>query len=129
MNNKIEILYDDQCPVCRSYCTKVQLKDDAQEIILTDARKSGTLMDEVTAQGLDIDEGMVVKLDGKIYYGSEAMRVLVPLTKAGRLQRFLFSTKNLSAIVYGFCKSVRNLLLRALRIRKIENLKDPRYRN
>jgi len=129
MTNKIEILYDDQCLVCRSYCTKVQLKDDAQKIILTDARKSSVLMDKVTAQGLDIDEGMVVKLDGKIYYGSEAMRVLVPLTKAGRLQRFLFSTKNLSAIVYGFCKGVRSLLLRALRIRKIENLKDLRYRS
>lgn len=129
MNDKIEILYDDQCPVCRGYCAKVQLKDDTQQIILTDARKAGKLMDEVTAQGLDIDEGMVVKIDGKIYYGSEAMRVLVPLTKAGRVQRLLFSTKNLSAAVYGFCKAVRNLLLRVLRIRKIENLKDPRYRS
>lgn len=129
MVDKIEILYDDQCPVCRGYCTKVQFKDAAQEITLTDARKPGALIQEVTAQGLDIDEGMVVKIDGKIYYGSEAMRVLVPLTKAGRVQRLLFSTKNLSAAVYGFCKGVRNILLRALRIRKIDNLKDPRYRS
>lgn len=129
MADKIEILYDDQCPVCRGYCTKVQFKDAAQEITLTDARKPGALIQEVTAQGLDIDEGMVVKIDGKIYYGSEAMRVLVPLTKAGRVQRLLFSTKNLSAAVYGFCKGVRNILLRALRIRKIDNLKDPRYRS
>lgn len=129
MTRKIEILYDDQCPVCRGYCTKVQLKDAAQQITLTDARKPGALMQEVTAQGLNIDEGMVVKIDEKIYYGSEAMRVLVQLTKAGILQRLLFSAKNLSAVVYGFCKAVRNLLLRALRIRKIDNLKDPRYRS
>lgn len=129
MTGKIEILYDDQCPVCRGYCTKVRLKEDAHEITLTDARKPGALMEEVTAQGLDIDEGMVVKIDGKIYYGSEAMRVLVPLTKAGRVQRLLFGTKNLSAAVYGFCKTVRNILLCALRIRKIDNLKDPRYRS
>lgn len=121
--HKIEILYDDQCPVCRSYCTRVELAEAGDKLELVDARKSGALMDEVTAQGLDIDEGMAVKIDGKIHYGSEAMRVLVPLTKAGRLQRLLFSTKKLSSIVYGFCKGVRNLLLRILGIRKIENLK------
>lgn len=129
MTDKIEILYDDQCPICRSYCTKVQLKDEAQNLTLTDARKPGALMDEVTALGLDIDEGMVVKIDGDIYYGSEAMRVLVPMTKAGSLQHMLFGTRKISAVVYGFCKGFRNLLLRALRIRKIDNLKDPRYRS
>ncbi|MDI1227552.1 MAG: DCC1-like thiol-disulfide oxidoreductase family protein [bacterium] len=129
MTAKIEILYDDQCPICRGYCTKVQLQAGAGALVLTDARKDGALMDEVTRQGLDIDEGMVVKIDGNIYYGSEAMRVLVPLTTAGPIERALFRTRRISALVYGFCKGVRNLLLRLLRIKKIENLKNPRYRS
>lgn len=124
--SKIEILYDDQCPVCRGYCTNVKLKDGAGDLVLTDARQDGALMDEITRQGLDIDEGMVVKMNGQIYYGSEAMRVLVPLTTAGPLERMLFRRRGIAAAVYGFCKAVRNLLLRALRIPKINNLKNPR---
>ncbi len=129
MTAKIEILYDDRCPVCRGYCTNVKLKDGAGDLVLTDARKDGALMDEVTRQGLDIDQGMVVKIDGNIYYGSEAMRVLVPLTTAGTVERALFRTRRISALVYGLCKGARNLLLRVLRIPKIDNLKNPRYRN
>ncbi len=125
----VEILYDDQCPVCRGYCSKVELSDTGDKLELVDARKQGALMDEVTAQGMDIDEGMVVKVDGKLYYGSEAMRELVKISKAGWLQRRLFHSRGISAVVYNFCKSVRNVLLRALGIRKIENLKGLRYRS
>ena len=122
-DRKIEVLYDDQCPVCRDYCTKAEMQSAKDKLVLIDARKKGDLLDEVTAKGLDIDQGMVVKVDGKLYYGSEAMHELVKLKKAGAMERFLFRSKGLSSVVYGACKSVRNLLLRVLGIKKIENLK------
>ncbi|MGH8665763.1 MAG: hypothetical protein ACREUX_15990 [Burkholderiales bacterium] len=34
------------------------------------------LMDEITAAGLDIDQGMVLKLRGQMYYGADAIHVL-----------------------------------------------------
>ena len=41
---------------------------------LVDARKGGcALMDEITARGLDIDEGMVVKVGNDLHYGSDAI--------------------------------------------------------
>lgn len=119
---KIEVLYDDQCPVCRGYCTKVELKGD-RELDLVDARKGGELLDEATKLGLDIDEGMIVKVDGKLHYGSEAMRALVKLKKAGPFERFFFGGKRRAALAYGASKSVRNVLLKILRIPKIGNLR------
>lgn len=119
-DKKIEILYDDQCPVCRGYCTKVELKEG--ELALLDARKNGDLLDEVTAQGLDIDEGMVVKAEGKIYYGSEAMREIVKRKKSGPFERFFFGGKWRAKVFYGISKEVRNIVLRVMRIPKIKNL-------
>lgn len=120
---KIEVLYDDQCPVCHNYCTRVEMKDAKDKLVLVDARKDGALLDEVTKQGLDIDQGMVVKVDGKLFYGAEAMREIVKLKKAGAMERFLFNGPKLAAAVYGGCKGVRNVLLKLLGIKKIENLK------
>ncbi len=125
----VEILYDDQCPVCRTYCTKVELAAPGDKLKLVDARKPGALMADVTALGMDIDEGMVVKVDGKIYYGNDAMHELVNISKAGWLERRLFGRRGLSSVIYNLCKSIRNILLRMLGIRKIDNLKDPRYRS
>lgn len=121
---KIEILYDGQCPVCTDYCTKVQLKEGEGELVLLDARKKGELLDEVTARGLDIDEGMVVRRDGQLFYGSEAMREIVKLKKkAGVMERFFFGGQKMAKVMYGVCKAGRNVLLRVLGIKKIENLK------
>lgn len=118
---KVEVLYDDQCPVCRGYCTKVELKGD-KKLDLIDARKGGKLLDEATSLGLDIDEGMIVKVDGKLHYGSEAMRELVKLKKAGLLERFFFGGKRRAAVSYAVSKGARNVLLKILRIPKIGNL-------
>lgn len=121
---KIEILYDGQCPICTDYCTKVQLKEGEGELVLLDARKKGELLDEVTAKGLDIDQGMVVRRDGQLFYGSEAMREIVKLKKkAGSAERFFFGGQKIAAVVYSVCKTARNVVLRVLGIRKIGNLK------
>jgi predicted DCC family thiol-disulfide oxidoreductase YuxK len=120
--DKTELLYDDDCPVCRAYCTRVEMREDAGALELVDARKPGALLAEVTAMGLDIDEGMVVKRGGKIYYGSDAMRVLTGLKKSGWMERSLFGGR-LAGPVYALGKAVRNIVLRVLRIPKIGNLR------
>ncbi|MEZ0260514.1 MAG: DCC1-like thiol-disulfide oxidoreductase family protein [Alphaproteobacteria bacterium] len=117
--DKVEILYDAECPVCAGYCERI--KQD--NIALVDARQAGPLLEEITRLGLDIDEGMVVKKDGQIFYGSEAMREIVKVKQASRIERLLFGAKPVAAAVYAFCKSVRNVVLWLLAIDKIENLK------
>lgn len=123
----IELVYDDECPVCRAYCTNISLKDPERPLELIDARKAGALMDDITARGLDIDEGMVVKIGDDLHYGSDAIHVLSQYTKPaglmGRMNQTLFRHKFLSDILYPAGKTLRNLVLYALGIEKIRNLR------
>lgn len=116
---KIEILYDGQCPLCAGYCEKIR----QENVVLVDARQQGALLEEATKLGLNIDEGMVLKKDGQIFYGSEAMREIVKVKQSGRIERLLFGAKPVAAAVYGFSKAVRNVVLWFLAIDKIGNLK------
>lgn len=124
------LVYDGECPVCTTYCRYVRLKEAAGVLHLVDARQPSALLDEVTAMGLDIDQGMVVKLDGNVYYGADAIRVLTLLTTPSgafnRLNRLVFSTRMGARLAYPVGKAARNVLLRALGIRWIDNLGQAR---
>jgi predicted DCC family thiol-disulfide oxidoreductase YuxK len=125
---KLELVYDDQCPVCQVYCTNIRLKDGEGELLLTDARKPGPAMELVTAKGLDIDEGMVLKIGDDIHYGSDAVAELSKYTDSstasGILNKIFYRTPLLARIFYPPSKAVRNGLLRLLRIEKIRNLEQ-----
>jgi predicted DCC family thiol-disulfide oxidoreductase YuxK len=119
------LVYDGECPICRTYCVRARIQDSVGRLHLVDAREPGPLMDEITTAGLDIDQGMVVKLDGVLYYGPEAMRVLTLMaTRAGwfnRVSRAFFGGDR-SRWSYPLAKALRNVLLRALGIPWIDNL-------
>lgn len=126
MTEKIELVYDDQCPVCRTYCTNVKLDDSSVKLELVDARKDSALMNDITARGLDIDEGMVLKVGDDLYYGSDAMhQIALRARKKGWsawMNRLFFSTHGMAHIFYPAGKAVRNLILKLAGIEKIRNL-------
>lgn len=123
----IELIYDDQCPVCRSYCRNVKLDKDSSHLNLIDARKNSPLMEEVNARGLDIDQGMVLKVGDALFYGSDAMhQVSLRAQNKGwtaLVNRIFFRTRGLTHIFYPAGKTVRNFLLRLKGIQPIHNLK------
>jgi len=123
---KIELVYDDQCPVCRTYCQNIKV-DDGISLSLVDARKDGPLMEEITKKGLDIDQGMVLKTGDTLYYGSDAMRqISLRAQKKGWLaliNRLFFTRQSHADIFYPLGRSLRNGLLRLLGIEDIQNLK------
>lgn len=118
-----ELIYDGQCPVCRTYCENLSPDDAAIDIALVDAREPGNSVDEVNKRGLDIDEGMVLKIDGELYYGSDAMYQIARRSQkkgmTGFLNRVFFNTPRKARFFYPAGKFVRNILLRILRIPKI----------
>jgi hypothetical protein len=77
-------------------------------------------MDEITAAGLDIDQGMVLKFKQVTYYGPEAIHMLSLLsTRAGwfnRLCFMIFATRCGARVFYPLGKAFRNLLLKVLGI-------------
>ncbi len=125
---KIEIVYDDECPVCKTYCTNISLDNPEDSLTLTDARRKTAIMDDVTAKGWNIDEGIVVKINDKMYYNSEAMHQIAIRTKEkgfmGWVNRVFFRTARLSNVVYPAAKVARNMLLRVMGVGRINNLKS-----
>lgn len=123
----IKLVYDGECPLCRTYCTHVSLADQSQKLILIDARKQSFEMEEITKKGLNIDEGMVLKWDNKLYYGSEAMYQISLLAKGkgwvGWMNKIFFHSNKQAQFFYPIAKFFRSFLLKLLGIKKINNLK------
>lgn len=129
MSEKILLVYDKECPICDYYCLKVRIEESVGQLVLVDARQSSEVMDEITAQGLDIDQGMVLKLNGQLYYGPDAIYMLTQIGgKSGlfnRLNYLFYGSKVGSKIFYPISKFFRNVLLKMLGKTKINNLKSP----
>ncbi|MDX1507488.1 MAG: DCC1-like thiol-disulfide oxidoreductase family protein [Woeseiaceae bacterium] len=125
-NDDIQLVYDRECPVCEYYCQRVDVDASAGRLVRIDAREPSEVMDEITALGLDIDEGMVVKIDDRIYYGSDAIHELAKLSAGpgvvNRLSRLTFRTPAMARFFYPMLKAVRNLLLKLLGRSRINNL-------
>jgi predicted DCC family thiol-disulfide oxidoreductase YuxK len=121
------LVYDKQCPACDYYCNLVRIREAAGTLVLVDARDGGPIMDEITAAGLDIDQGMVVKIGGRLYYGSDAIHVLALLgTNSGafnRVSHLAFKYRPVARVLYPILRFFRNLLLKYLGRTKINNLR------
>ncbi len=93
---------------------------------IVDARENSEVRDEITEMGLDIDQGMVLKMSGQIYYGSDAIHALALISsRSGSFNRanyWIFKSKTLSLWLYPVLRTCRNLLLKILGKSKINNL-------
>ncbi len=83
-------------------------------------------MEEITAAGLDIDQGTVLKADGVLHYGSDAVREVTRRSKrggaVGLASRTCLGSATLARVSYPMARSFRNGLLRVLGIPLIRNL-------
>ena len=125
-HEKILLVYDRECPACNTYCQIVRIRESVGDLKIVDARENSEVMDEITSQGHDIDQGMVLKMGGQLYYGADAMHALALIgSRSGifnRLNYWIFKSKTASAILYPVLRFFRNLLLRLLGKTKINNL-------
>lgn len=123
---EIILIYDKECPVCNSYSRVVQIRKTVGELKIIDARENSDVMNEITAQGLDIDQGIVLKMDEKLYYGADAIHALSLISSRSgifnRLNYWIFKSKTISKILYPILRFFRNILLRILGRSKINNL-------
>ena len=126
VNEEILLVYDKQCPVCDYFCLKMRIEESAGQLKLVDARQPSAVMDEITERGLDIDQGMVLKLKGQLYYGADAIYMLTRIGgKSGlfnRLNYLLYGSRAGAKLFYPLARFFRNLLLKFLGRTKINNL-------
>jgi predicted DCC family thiol-disulfide oxidoreductase YuxK len=123
---EILLVYDRECPLCNAYCQLVRIRESVGTLKLVDARESSDVRDELTRKGLDIDQGMALKVGDSLYYGSDAILALSLMSsRVGVFNRFnywLFHSKRRAHFLYPLLRACRNLLLKLLRRSKINNL-------
>jgi len=126
---EVLLVYDRECPVCGAYGRALHERDSLPGLQLVNAREDTAVMAEISRQGLDIDEGMVVKVDGALYYGADAIHALAAMGSTtgafNRINRWLFGSRSRARMLYPLLRSGRNLLLKALGRTRINNLRLP----
>lgn len=118
-----QLVYDGDCPVCSLYSRKTRLAGG--ELLRVDAREHCELVDELAAHGYDLDEGMILKVGEKLYFGSDALHELALLSsRKGILNRSMssiFRNPKLARAVYPMLTACRKLLLWLLGRSKINS--------
>jgi predicted DCC family thiol-disulfide oxidoreductase YuxK len=112
------LLYDGDCPFCSRYVAYLRLREAVGPVTLADARSHSELLDEALQHGYDLDEGMLLKLDGRYYHGAECINVLALLTTSSgifnRMNRAVFRSKTVARLAYPALRLGRNLALKLL---------------
>jgi len=71
----VRIVYDGDCPFCSSYARLARLRQ-RHDVELVNAREAPGMVRTLRQRGADLDEGMVVLVDGEIHHGEEAAAFL-----------------------------------------------------
>jgi len=131
-------VYDGDCPICKQAAKALQIKQHFGELHTLDAReaKSDPLVEEITRRAYDLDEGMVIYVEGKFYHGKEALKFMAKYGDSKNLFmtifKGLFWSDGLSNLVYPWLRAARNFLLKRKGFARIDNLelkKEPIFKS
>ena len=113
---KAWLIYDGECPVCQRYALYLNVKRSLGELVLVNARDGGPIVDEVRALPHDLNEGMVLKINGRFLRGEAALHALALLSDGRRLfgavNRLMFHSRTMSRLIYPVLKLGREALLK-----------------
>lgn len=123
---EVLLVYDKECPACDQYVRVMRVRESVGRFEIVDAREDTPVMREITAAGLDVDEGMVLKMGDTLYYGSDAIHALALISSRSgiinKLNYWVFRSRRLSGVLYPVLRACRGVLLKMLRKTRINNL-------
>jgi predicted DCC family thiol-disulfide oxidoreductase YuxK len=109
------IIYDGECVFCQNFVRLVRLREAVGRVELIDARSGDPRVAAYQRQGVDLNEGMLVVWNERIYHGAEAVHVLGGLSNAtgwvNRFNRAIFSRRVASQFIYPLLKLGRRVTL------------------
>jgi predicted DCC family thiol-disulfide oxidoreductase YuxK len=113
------LLYDGECPACSAYVAMARLRQLHPGLRLMSARSEPALVAELRGKGYEINEGMVLCLDGVIHFGADATRMIAVLGRSSpsRWRRTALAsvgTAPWARRLYPWLNRTRLLLLRML---------------
>ncbi len=117
-SNRLSVIYDGGSPICAAFEKLYALRKNIGGIELIDARTRPDLVRELRAQGMEINEGMVVIWQKHYYHGADAMHLLSILGADrgffGGLNKFLFRNRNAAEVIYPMLATGRRVVLSLL---------------
>ncbi|MBL4907156.1 MAG: DUF4166 domain-containing protein [Sneathiella sp.] len=122
-------MYDGDCPICRMAAQALRIEKAAGSLHLIDARQQENhpLLIEIADHGLNLDEGMVIRIGGINYHGKDALQMMALIGGNqgwfNRLNAILFKSPKIASSLYPLMKLLRNLLLKIIGVPQLENLK------
>lgn len=81
---KVTIVYDGACPFCSDYVRYQDLKARAETVELVDARSDRQALERYAIDAADLEDGMVVIVDGVAHRGADAVTALSNLSSPPR---------------------------------------------
>jgi len=115
-DSRIVVVYDGDCPLCNSYVSMTRLSKAVGRPTLVNARERPELVRALVESGVNLDAGMVVYYQGRLYVGSEAVHLLALLTTpvdlANRVAAAVLGRPSLARALYPLLRAGRNLLLK-----------------
>ena len=108
------LLYDGECIYCRTYVRKSRFRTPGGERLrLIDGRSAPDLVEELRRDGCDIEDGMILVLEGRRYQGAEAMEVLGAMAAetgwVNRLTRWVGSSSTRASFLYPWFRRLRKV--------------------
>ena len=125
--DELALIFDRDCPVCTAYSCNVDVdQTQASGIRRINARDGDdNLVRMAKDAGLDLDDGMVVVHQGKLYHGADALNIMARMAPArglgNRLNKMLFSNRTAARLSYPLLRAGRNTLLKLLGRKKIKD--------
>ncbi len=127
--DEASLIYDGECPFCSAYVRFIRFRASVGTVYLIDARDGGPLVQELVAAGIDLNEGMVLKMADRIYHGSDCINVLALLSGEygflNRLNAWIFRSPARSALLYPILRAGRNITLKFLNREKLKLQSEP----
>ena len=120
MNKRIEnwIIYDGECPFCSRYVKLIRLRETIGDLRLIDARESPPELKMLQERDLDINQGMALFLNNKLYFGADCINRLALLSSANglfnKINYHIFKSPTLSSVLYPILRTGRNIVIQLL---------------
>lgn len=125
--DELALIYDRECPVCTAYSCSVGVDEShAAGVRRINARDAeNELVRQAREAGLDLDDGMVVVHQGKLYHGADALNIMARMAPdrglGNRLNKLLFGNPTIARLSYPILRAGRNTLLKLLGRKKIKD--------
>ncbi|XAT60501.1 DUF393 domain-containing protein [Rhodobacteraceae bacterium Araon29] len=124
--NELWIVYDGDCPFCSAYIKLIKLQKSFSNIHLLNAREGGALIEEISRIPLDLDSGIVLKINHIYFHGDESMHILSLMSSQSdlfnKVNAWVFRSPTRAKWIYPILRIGRNIALLILRRNKLNNL-------